>query len=151
MNITDVEDKIIARVRAAKTSLRDYTSKYEEAFREDMQTLGCVQPHFFPHATEHIPEMIRLIEQLIARGIAYRAQDGSVYFSIANYQAAGCRYGQLLKLDFDQMRAGERVRSDEYTKESVADFALWKARVADDGGVFWPSPWGEGRPGWHIE
>ncbi len=117
MNITDVEDKIITRVRSTGTTLRDYTGKYEAAFREDMQTLGCVQPHFFPRATEHIAEMIRLIEQLIEAGIAYRAQDGSVYFSIANYQKAGCRYGQLLKLDFDQMRAGERVRSDEYTKE----------------------------------
>jgi len=151
MNITDVEDKIIARVRAAKTSLRDYTSKYEAAFLEDLQTLNCVSPHFLPRATEHIPEMIRLIEQLIERGIAYHAQDGSVYFSIANYRNCGCKYGQLLNLDFDQMRVGERVRSDEYSKESVADFALWKARVPEDGDVFWPSPWGEGRPGWHIE
>jgi cysteinyl-tRNA synthetase len=151
MNITDVEDKIIARVRSAKTSLREFTSKYETAFREDLQTLGCVAPHHLPRATEHIPEMIRLIEQLTERGVAYRAPDGSVYFSIGNYRNAGCRYGQLLNLDFDQMRTGERVRSDEYTKDSVADFALWKARVPEDGDVFWPSPWGEGRPGWHIE
>jgi cysteinyl-tRNA synthetase len=95
--------------------------------------------------------MIRIIEKLIERGIAYRAADGSVYFSIAKYQGCGCRYGQLLHLDFEQMRAGDRVRSDEYTKDSVADFALWKARVREDGTVFWPSPWGEGRPGWHIE
>lgn len=151
MNITDVEDKIIARVRTAKTSLRDFTSQYETAFLEDLQTLGCVPPHSLPRATEHIPEMIRLIEQLMERGIAYRAQDGSVYFSIANYRNAGFRYGQLLNLDFNQMRVGERIRSDEYTKESVADFALWKARVPEDGEVFWSSSWGEGRPGWHIE
>ena len=85
------------------------------------------------------------------RGIAYKAADGSVYFSIEKYRGCGCTYGQLLKLNFDEMRAGERVKSDEYAKESVADFALWKARVPEDGDVFWPSPFGEGRPGWHIE
>ena len=151
MNITDVEDKIIARVREAKVSLRDYTAKFESAFLEDLKTLNCLQPHQLPRATDHIPEMIGIIEKLLQRGIAYRAPDGSAYFSITKYQAAGCRYGQLVHLDFDQMRAGERVRSDEYTKDSVADFALWKARVPEDGDVFWPAPWGEGRPGWHIE
>jgi len=151
MNITDVEDKIIARVRQAKVSLRDYTSKYETAFLEDLQSLGCLRPHQLPRATEHIAEMISLIEKLLARGIAYRAGDGSIYFSIEKYQGCGCRYGQLLNLNFDQMRPGERVQSDEYSKESVADFALWKARTPDDGEVFWASPWGEGRPGWHIE
>jgi len=88
---------------------------------------------------------------LIARGLAYQAADGSVYFSIEKYRGCGCQYGQLVKLNFDEMRVGERVRSDDYAKESVADFALWKARVPEDGAVFWPSPWGEGRPGWHIE
>ena len=87
----------------------------------------------------------------MARGLAYQTPDGSVYFSIEKYRAAGSRYGQLVKLNFDEMRVGERVRSDEYEKEAVADFALWKARVPEDGAVFWPSPWGEGRPGWHIE
>ncbi len=151
MNITDVEDKIIKRVREAKTSLREFVSKYEVAFLEDLQTLGCLPPHQLPRATEHIPEIIKLIEQLIARGIAYRAPDGSVYFSIEKYQGCGCRYGQLVNLNFEEMRPGERVASDEYSKESIADFALWKARVAEDGDVFWASPWGEGRPGWHIE
>jgi len=150
-NITDVEDKIIGRVREAGVSLREYTSKYETAFLEDMQTLHCLQPHHTPRATEHIPEIIALIEKLMARGLAYRASDGSVYFSIENYQGCGCRYGQLINLNFEHMRPGERIQSDEYTKEAVADFALWKARVPDDGEVFWPSPWGEGRPGWHIE
>jgi len=151
MNITDVEDKIIRRVAEAKTSLREFTSKYEAAFFEDFQALGCLRPHLTPRATEHIAEIIDLIDKLEKRGIAYRAPDGSVYFSIEKYQAAGRRYGQLLKLNFEEMRRGERVSNDEYAKESVADFALWKARVAPDGGVFWPSPWGEGRPGWHIE
>jgi cysteinyl-tRNA synthetase len=92
-----------------------------------------------------------LIEKLMTRGIAYKAPDGSVYFSIEKYRASGHEYGQLVKLNFEEMRVGERVQSDEYAKEAIADFALWKARVPDDGEVFWPSPWGEGRPGWHIE
>ena len=151
MNITDVEDKIIKRVRETKTSLREFTGQYETAFFEDLKTLNCLLPHHTPHATEHIPEIISLIEKLVARGIAYRAADGSVYFGIEKYRGCGCTYGQLLKLNFDEMRAGERVKSDEYAKESVADFALWKARVPEDGEVFWPSPFGDGRPGWHIE
>ena len=151
MNITDVEDKIIKRIREQKTSLREFTGKYEAAFLDDLKTLGCLPPHQTPRATEHIAEIIALIEKLVARGVAYQAHDGSVYFSIEKYRGCGCHYGQLLKLNLDEMRAGERVASDEYEKESVADFALWKARVPDDGDVVWPSPFGEGRPGWHIE
>jgi cysteinyl-tRNA synthetase len=151
MNITDVEDKIIKRVRENKTTLREFTGKFETAFFDDLKTLGCLPPHQTPRATEHIPEIISLIEKLVARDVAYKANDGSVYFSIEKYRGCGCQYGQLLKLNLDEMRAGERVASDEYEKESIADFALWKARVPDDGEVFWPSPFGEGRPGWHIE
>ncbi|MDD5141155.1 MAG: cysteine--tRNA ligase [Verrucomicrobiales bacterium] len=174
MNITDIEDKIIKRVNSLKSSsdeaikrsdaqslqhsiastlqpLRDFTGKFETAFLDDLKALGCREPHVKPRATEYIAEIIALIEKLIARGVAYKAADGSVYFSITKYQGCGCHYGQLLKLNFDEMRAGERVSSDEYEKESVADFALWKARVPDDGDIFWPSPFGEGRPGWHIE
>jgi cysteinyl-tRNA synthetase len=165
MNITDVEDKIIKRVRLSrqtgttaeenKTSLREFTGQYEAAFLEDLKTLNCLLPHHTPHATEHIADIIALIEKLIARGIAYKAADGSVYFSIEKYRGCGCTYGQLLKLNFDPAEAGRavhRVKSDEYAKESVADFALWKARVPEDGDVFWKSEsLGEGRPGWHIE
>jgi len=151
MNITDVEDKIIKRVRETKTPLREFTGKYEAAFLDDLKALNCRLPHVRPRATEHIPEIISLIEKLIARAIAYQAADGSVYFSIEKYRGCGGTYGQLLKLNFDELRVGERVAADEYDKESVADFALWKARVPEDGDVFWPSPWGEGRPGWHIE
>jgi cysteinyl-tRNA synthetase len=151
MNITDVEDKIIKGVAQTKLSLREFTAKYETAFFEDFQALGCLRPHQTPHAADHIADIIALIEKLAARGLAYRAADGSVYFSIEKYQAGGARYGQLVKLNFEEMRPGQRVASDEYAKEAVADFALWKARAAADGGVFWPSPWGEGRPGWHIE
>jgi cysteinyl-tRNA synthetase len=151
MNITDIEDKIIKRVREQKTSLREFTGKFETAFLDDLKALNCKEPHVKPRATEYIKPIIELIEKLIARGIAYQAADDSVYFSIEKYRGCGCNYGQLLKLNFDEMRAGERVSSDEYEKESVADFALWKARVPDDGDIFWPSPFGEGRPGWHIE
>jgi cysteinyl-tRNA synthetase len=151
MNVTDIEDKIIRGVRENKTTLREFTGRFEAAFFDDLKALNCQEPHVKPRATEYIPEIIALIETLIARGIAYKASDGSVYFSISKYQGCGCQYGQLLKLNFDEMRAGERVSADEYEKESVADFALWKARVPDDGDIFWPSPFGEGRPGWHVE
>ncbi len=151
MNITDVEDKIIRRVRETGTPLREYTGKFETAFLEDLKALNCLPPHVTPRATEHIPDIIALIEKLVGRGLAYKTGDGSVYFSIEKYRGCGCTYGQLVKLNFDEMRVGERVQNDEYAKESVADFALWKARMPDDGDVFWPSPWGEGRPGWHVE
>jgi cysteinyl-tRNA synthetase len=151
MNITDVEDKIIRRVQENHTTLREFTGQFETAFFDDLKALHCRMPHETPRATEHIPEIIALIEKLIARGVAYQAGDGSVYFSIEKYRGCGCTYGQLQKLNFDALRVGERVAADEYDKESVADFALWKARVPADGSVFWPSPWGDGRPGWHIE
>lgn len=151
MNITDVEDKIIRRVRENKTTLQEFTGKFEAAFFEDLTELNCLHPNQTPRATEHIAEIIALIEKLIARDVAYKASDGSVYFSIEKYRGCGCKYGQLVNLNFEEMRAGERVSSDEYEKESIADFALWKARIADDGEIFWRSPWGEGRPGWHIE
>jgi cysteinyl-tRNA synthetase len=151
MNITDVDDKIIKRVRETGSPLREFTGKFEAAFFDDLKALNCRKPHQTPRATEHMPEIIALIEKLLARGLAYQTPDRSVYFSIEKYRGAGSQYGQLVKLNFDEMRVGERVRSDEYAKEAVADFALWKARVLEDGAVFWPSPWGEGRPGWHIE
>lgn len=151
MNITDVEDKIIAAVRKSGRSLKDYTGEYEKAFLEDFDALNCLRPSELPHATDFVPEIIRLIETLVAQGFAYQASDGSVYFSIEKYRKAGKKYGQLLNLNFEELRVGERVSADEYAKEAVGDFALWKARVPEDGPVFWPSPWGEGRPGWHIE
>ena len=151
VNITDVEDKIIKRVREMKTTLPEFTGRYEAAFLDDLKTLNCRRPHELPRATAHMAEMISLIEALLQHGLAYRAADGSIYFSIERYRAAGRTYGQLVRLNFDAMRAGERVKNDEYAKEAIADFALWKARVPADGAVFWPSPWGEGRPGWHIE
>jgi cysteinyl-tRNA synthetase len=151
MNITDIDDKIIKRVRDTKIPLREFTGRFESAFLDDLKALNCFSPHHTPRATEHIGEMIALIEKLIALGIAYKAPDSSVYFSIDKYRAAGHQYGQLVKLNFEEMRAGERVQSDEYAKESIADFAVWKARIPEDGEVYWSSPFGDGRPGWHIE
>jgi cysteinyl-tRNA synthetase len=151
MNVTDIDDKIIKRVREVGTSLTEFTGKFETAFFDDLKTLSCRMPTQMPRATEHIGDIVSLIARLIEGGLAYKTSDGSVYFSIEKYRGSGRQYGQLVKLNFDEMRVGERVRSDEYDKEAVADFALWKARVPEDGGVFWPSPWGEGRPGWHIE
>jgi cysteinyl-tRNA synthetase len=150
MNITDVDDKIIKGVREAGTSLREFTGQFETAFFEDLKTLNCRPPQQTPRATEHIPEIVALIEKLVQRGLAYLAS-GSVYFSIEKYRADGRQYGQLVKLNFEEMRPGQRVASDEYDKEAVGDFALWKARAPEDGVVSWASPWGEGRPGWHIE
>jgi cysteinyl-tRNA synthetase len=151
MNVTDVEDKIIKRVGEAGTPLQEYTRKLESAFLEDLASLGCRSPHAMPRATEHIEDIITLIQRLQERDLAYQAPDGSVYFSIERYQGRGSEYGRLLNLNFEGMRSGQRVSQDEYAKDSVADFALWKARVPEDGAVFWPSPWGDGRPGWHIE
>jgi cysteinyl-tRNA synthetase len=151
MNITDVEDKIIRRVRETGQSLKAFTAGYEAEFWKDHATLRCLPPHEKPHATDFIPDIVELIARLMERGIAYRTADGSVWFSIEKYRAAGHQYGRLVKLNFDEMRAGARVASDEYDKQALADFALWKARVTEDGEVSWASPWGEGRPGWHIE
>lgn len=151
MNITDVDDKIIRRVKETGIPLKEYTSKYEAAFFEDMAALNCKLPHHTPRATEHIKEMQELISKLLQRGIAYQSADGTIWFSIQRYQQAGGKYGKLVKLNFDKMRVGSRVINDEYDKESFADFALWKARTPEDGDVYWESPWGEGRPGWHIE
>lgn len=151
MNITDVEDKIIRRVNESNKSLSEFTKEYEDAFFKDLEALGCLMPDDQPHATKFIGPIIELIKKLVKRGIAYRTNDGSVYFSIENYRKVGNCYGQLLNLNLDEMRPGERVSSDEYEKESVADFALWKSRTKEDGKIFWNSPWGEGRPGWHIE
>ena len=147
MNLTDVDDKTIRDSRAAGTSLAAFTGRFKEAFFADSQRLRLAPADVYPAATEHIPEMISLIQTLIAKGVAYQADDRSVYFSIARWPA----YGQLVHIDRDQMRTGERVSHDEYAKESVADFALWKAWTETDGDVVWDSPWGKGRPGWHIE
>ena len=147
MNLTDVDDKTIRGAQAAGCSLNTFTQKYKDAFFQDIAALRILPADVYPAATEHIDDMIAIIATLFAKGIAYQADDRSVYFSIAKWPS----YGQLVNIDHDQMRSGTRVKLDEYAKESVADFALWKAYDADDGDVAWDSPWGKGRPGWHLE
>ena len=147
MNLTDVDDKTIRNSRAAGIPLREFTAKYKQAFFEDIKTLNITPAAVYPAATDHINEMIALIKVLMEKGIAYQSNDKSIYFSIDKFPS----YGKLAHIDRDNQRAGVRIDADEYAKDSVADFALWKARDEADGDVWWPSPWGEGRPGWHIE
>ena len=147
MNLTDVDDKTIRDSRAAGLKLQDFTRKYKDAFFEDLKTLRIEPAEHYPEATTHIPEMQRMIDILFKKGFAYQSEDGSVYFSIDKFP----EYGKLARIDREQQRAGVRINSDEYEKDSVADFALWKAWSEADGEVKWDSPWGEGRPGWHLE
>ena len=147
MNLTDVDDKTIRDSRAAGLPLRSFTQKYKEAFFEDIKALNIEPAEIYPAATDHIPEMIRLIQVLMDKGFAYQAEDKCIYFSIDKFPA----YGKLARIDRENQRAGVRINSDEYAKDSVADFALWKAWDENDGDVKWESPWGPGRPGWHIE
>ena len=147
MNLTDVDDKTIRDSRRSNLALDTFTRKYKDAFFEDSTTLQLAPADVYPAATEHIPDMIALVKRLLDKEIAYLADDGSVYFSIARFP----RYGRLARIKPEELRPGARVKHDEYAKESVADFALWKSYDADDGDVWWDSPWGRGRPGWHIE
>jgi len=147
MNLTDVDDKTIRGAQAAKVALGGYTQKYRDAFFEDLRALAIEPAEHYPAATAHIPEMIALVETLFQKGYAYRSEDGSVYFSIAKFKD----YGKLAHLDLTGLKPGARIAQDEYQKENAADFALWKAWQSADGDVAWDSPWGRGRPGWHIE
>lgn len=147
MNLTDVDDKTIAGSIKAGVSLDAFTRTYKDAFFADLKTLGIEAAERYPAATDHIPEMIAMIQTLLQKGHAYRSEDGSIYFSVSSFPA----YGKLAHLDMAGLRPGARVKHDEYEKENVADFALWKAWDEKDGDVAWDSPWGRGRPGWHIE
>jgi cysteinyl-tRNA synthetase len=150
MNLTDVDDKTIRGAIARNISLNAYTQPYKEAFFEDLRTLRIEPAEHYPAATDYIPEMIRMIEILLEKGIAYVGGDGSVYFAIQKFP----RYGCLSHLQLGDLQAGasERVASDEYEKENVADFVLWKSYDPErDGQIYWESPFGPGRPGWHLE
>ena len=147
MNLTDVDDKTIRDSRKQNMKLNDFTAIYKKAFFDDLKTLGIEPAEVYPAATDHIPEMIALVSTLMEKGYAYQAEDKSIYFSIDKFP----EYGKLAKIDRENQRAGVRISTDEYAKDSVADFALWKAWDENDGDVFWESPWGKGRPGWHIE
>ena len=147
MNLTDVDDKTIRDSQAEKLPLKEFTARYIKAFFEDLQKLRIHPAAVYPAATEHIPEMIELIQKLFDKGYAYIAEDKSIYFAIDKFAP----YGKLANIDRENQRAGVRIKTDEYAKDSVADFALWKAWDDKDGDVVWDSPWGKGRPGWHIE
>jgi cysteinyl-tRNA synthetase len=149
MNLTDVDDKIITRSAAQGNTIREVTEPVTATFHRDREFLRIESAEVYPKATEHIPEMIALVERLMARGLAYQAEDASVYFAIARFPG----YGKLSRLDTRQIRAGARVAADDYNKEDVRDFALWKSAKAEDEqtGAAWDSPWGRGRPGWHLE
>ena len=145
MNVTDVDDKIIRNALAAGKPISEYTARFEKAFFEDLDALGIERPEHLPRATEHIPEMVTLIERLAAKDIAYQTEDGSWYFRIARFP----EYGKLSKKDFEGIEDGARVDVDEYEKDAARDFALWKAVKGDE--PSWKTALGAGRPGWHIE
>ena len=149
MNLTDVDDKTIRNSRAAGEPLEQFTRRFKEAFFEDLKTLRIEAAESYPAATEprFIAKMIEMIAQLERDGIAYQADDRSVYFRLSKFPA----YGRLAHLNLEELRPTGRISNDEYEKESVGDFALWKAWDEADGDVGWESPWGRGRPGWHIE
>lgn len=149
MNLTDVDDKTIRGSRAAQQPLGEFTQQYKDAFFDDLRTLRVKPAAHFPAATDprYIRRMIEMIEMLMRGGHAYQAEDGSVYFRLSTFP----EYGRLAHLNLEELRPSGRVRSDEYEKENVGDFALWKAWDEADGHVAWDSPWGRGRPGWHIE
>ena len=145
MNITDVDDKIIRDARREGVPIGELTARYTAAFLEDARRLRMTQPDVMPRATEHVPDMVALIERLLADGHAYRGEDGSIFFRIASWPS----YGRLARIDPGQLRVGERVESDEYDKDDVRDFAVWKG--PKDGEPSWDTTIGPGRPGWHIE
>jgi cysteinyl-tRNA synthetase len=149
MNLTDVDDKTIRNSRAAGVPLDQFTRTYKDAFFEDLRTLRIQPAADFPAATEtrYIEKMIEMIQELVNHGIAYQAEDRSVYFRLSRFP----EYGKLAHLNLDELRPTGRIANDEYEKESIGDFALWKAWDEADGDVGWDSPWGRGRPGWHIE
>lgn len=144
MNITDVDDKTIKGANAEGVTLQEYTKKYTDSFFEDIKILNIAKADHYPKATEHIPDMVKMIQGLIQKGYAYK-KDGSIYFSIAKFPD----YGKLSKMDLKELRPGRRIESDEYDKESAQDFALWKNKK--EGEPFWETEIGSGRPGWHIE
>ena len=147
MNITDVDDKTIKKAHEENKKLNKITSKYTAEFMEDLQALKILPADLFPAATDHIQNMIEMISILIENKNAYVADDGSVFFSIDSIND----YGKLANLDLKRQKQTDRVAADEYTKDNPRDFALWKAWKVEDGDVFWDSPWGIGRPGWHME
>ncbi|MDB6135574.1 MAG: cyss: cysteine--trna ligase [Verrucomicrobiales bacterium] len=146
-NLTDVDDKTIRVSQEQGQTLTDFTRHWTRQFHADCAALHCLPPHVEPGAVDHIPQQVTMIQELMAKGHAYAAADGSVYFKVASYP----EYGRLSRLNERELKLGTSVADDEYEKDTLADFALWKARKPEDGSNWWPAPWGEGRPGWHLE
>lgn len=147
MNLTDIDDKTIKGSQKKNIPIRQFTDFYAQAFFEDVATLNIEPADIYPRATEHIPEMVSLIQTLLTKGYAYKGEDGSIYYNITKFKD----YGRLSKIKVQELKAGARVKQDEYTKEEAQDFALWKTWTPEDGTVHWETPIGKGRPGWHIE
>jgi cysteinyl-tRNA synthetase len=149
MNLTDVDDKIIRRAHEQGKKIREVTEPITEIFHRDREYLRIERAEVYPKATDYIPQMIALVARLIERGVAYQADDKSVYFAITRFPG----YGKLSRLDTREVKVGARVAQDDYSKENAQDFALWKAATPNDEvtGAAWDSPWGRGRPGWHLE
>lgn len=149
MNLTDVDDRTITAANVAKKPLTEHTAPFTQAFFEDRDYLRVLPATHYPAATDFIPQMIALVEELMERGVAYKGEDGSVYFAIAKFPT----YGRLSRIDTRELKTGARVSSDEYAKEDARDFVLWKAAKPEDEAVqaAWDAPFGRGRPGWHLE
>ena len=149
MNLTDVDDKIIRRAADRSLTIAQVTEPVIEVFHSDRKYLRIQDAEEYPRATAHIPEMIQLVSSLVEKGIAYQADDGSVYYAIDRFDS----YGRLSRLDTREIKTGARVAQDDYTKENAQDFALWKSAKDEDEttNAAWDSPWGRGRPGWHLE
>ncbi len=147
MNITDVDDRTVAASNKRKVPLNEHTKQYIDAFFEDLATLNIEKAEYYPKATEHISEMVALIKKLLEKRYAYKGEDGSIYYDISKFKD----YGKLSKFQVKELKAGARVKVQEYEKEEACDFALWKTWDKEDGNVFWKTELGKGRPGWHIE
>jgi cysteinyl-tRNA synthetase len=147
MNLTDVDDKTIKGSQAKGIPLREYTDFYVKAFFEDIGKLNIEPADQYPRATDTIPEMVSIIKTLLEKGVAYRGEDGSIYYAVCKFP----EYGKLSHLKVSELKAGARVSQDEYCKEEAQDFALWKAYTPEDGDAVWETELGKGRPGWHIE
>ena len=144
-NITDIDDKIIKKAEETKSDYQTVGKKYSKLFFDDLKKLNIEKADAYPRATQHISDMLKLIGKLVKKGYAYQGEDGSVYFRIGKFK----NYGKLSEIKKRELLAGARVSSDEYEKEEAQDFVLWKAKKPKE--PFWESPYGEGRPGWHIE
>ena len=147
MNITDVDDKTIKHAKKDRKLFQELTSKYSKQFMEDIEYLKIFPADVYPRATDHIEEMIQMIVKLEKDGIAYLSKDNSIYYQLSKDDG----YGRLINLNLSKLKSTDRIIKDEYSKENPQDFSLWKSWDSEDGDIFWDSPWGKGRPGWHIE